>query len=141
MTPPQPRNWIGVASRDHVLTGVEGGFAMLSHGKLGPLTQISPGDWLVCYSPRTSHPAGPALKAFTAIGRVRDGHPYQAAMAPGATGFRRDMDWLVATETPIAPLTERLEFTRSSWGLLARRGLFEITAADLQTIRAAMAGE
>ena len=137
----EPRNWIGVASRDHVLTAVAGGFAMLDHGKLGPLTHINPGDWLICYSPRTTHPAGPVLKAFTAIGRVGDNPPYQAEMQPGVMGFRRNMDWLKATETPIAPLMDRLEFTRSSWGLLARRGLFEITAADLQAIRAAMTGE
>lgn len=133
-----PRNWIGVASRDHVLKGVEGGFAMLNHGKLGPLTQLSPDDWLISYSPRTAYPAGASLKAFTAIGRIREGHPYQAEMQPGVTGFRRDVEWLEAAEIPIASLMDRLEFTRSSWGMLARRGFFEITAADLQTIRAAM---
>ena len=30
------RYWIGVASRQHVLTAVEGGFAQFGHGKPGP---------------------------------------------------------------------------------------------------------
>ncbi|MGG1220830.1 EVE domain-containing protein, partial [Priestia endophytica] len=27
------RYWVGVASRDHVMKGVQGGFAQLCHGK------------------------------------------------------------------------------------------------------------
>lgn len=133
-----PRFWIGVVSRDHVRMGVAGGFAMLNHGKLGPLTTLGPGDGLVYYSPRTAWPKGDMLKAFTAIGTVGDAAPYQAEMRPGLTGFRRDIDWMKATETPVASLSGRLDFTRGSWGMLARRGLFEITAADFQTIREAM---
>ena len=135
-----PRHWIGVVSRDHVRTGVEGGFAMLNHGKLGPLTTLSPGDWLICYSPKTAWPDGKPLKSFTAIGTVKDAQPYRTDMGAGGTGFRRDIDWREATETPFAPLGDRLEFTRSNWGMLARRGLFEINAADFQTIRDAMTG-
>lgn len=136
-----PRHWIGVVSRDHVRKGVAGGFAMLNHGKLGPLTALTPGDGLIFYSPKASYPDGPPLKAFTAIGTVRDSQPYKAEMAPGRTGFRRDIDWWKATETLLAPLGDRLEFTRSNWGLVARRGLFEINAADFQTIRDAMTTE
>ena len=106
-----------------------------------PLTALTPGDGLICYSPKASYPDGPPLKAFTAIGTVRDSQPYKAKMAPGRTGFRRDIDWWKATETLLAPLGDRLEFTRSNWGLVARRGLFEINAADFQTIRDAMTTE
>ncbi|MDQ7862723.1 hypothetical protein RCO48_21920 [Peribacillus frigoritolerans] len=31
------RYWIGVASRDHVMKGIDGGFAQLCHGKEAPL--------------------------------------------------------------------------------------------------------
>ena len=31
------RHWVGVVSREHVMIGVEAGFAMLNHGKLAPL--------------------------------------------------------------------------------------------------------
>lgn len=133
-----PRHWVGVVSRDHVARGVEGGFAMLNHGKLGPLLRLQPGHGLIYYSPRTGYPDGAPLKAFTAIGMVQDAEPYQAEIRPGMTGFRRDIDWRKATETPIASLSDRLEFTRGNWGMLARRGVFEITATDFATIREAM---
>ena len=134
-----PRYWIGTVSREHVLRGVAGGFGMLNHGKEAPLKRLSPGDWLIYYSPKTAIEGEP-LKAFTAIGDVADRAPYPAEMAPGRTGFRRDINWQKATETPIARLSDRLEFTRGNWGMLARRGHFEISAADFQTIRAAMLG-
>lgn len=129
-----PRSWVGVVSRDDVLHGVEGGFAMLDQGSLGPLIRLSPGDWLIYYSPRTSHPAGEALQAFTAIGIVMDSEPYQAETRPGVAGFRRDIDWLPATEIRVADLYAQLDFTRGSWGLLTRRGLFEVTEQDRMLI-------
>ena len=133
--------WVGVVSRDHVLRGVAGGFAMLNHGKLAPLKRMSPGDGLVYYSPKVSYPEGAPLKAFTAIGIVTEDPPYQAEMAPGCTGYRRNVDWLDATEVPIVSLNQGLEFTRGNWGILARRGMFKISAADYQTIRSAMVKE
>ncbi|TRW98353.1 EVE domain-containing protein [Paracoccus sp. M683] len=134
------RHWISTVSREHVQIGVAGGFAMMNHGKLAPLKRLSPGDDLIYYSPKTAYPDGQPLKAFTAIGTVRNTPPYQAEMRPGMTGYRLDIDWREATETPIASLTDRLEFTRGNWGMLARRGLFDISDADFQTIRAAMTG-
>ena len=135
------RFWIGTVSRDHVLIGVAGRFAMLNHGKLAPLRRLAPGDGLAYYSPKTAWPDGAPLKAFTALGTVRDAAPYEAEMRPGMLGYRRDIDWLPARETPISDLTDRLEFTRGNWGMLARRGMFEVSGADFQTIRAAMLQE
>ncbi len=66
------RYWIGVVSRDHVLRGVEGGFAQVCHGKERPLKRMHQGDWLIYYSPRISMGKGTPLQAFTAIGRVAD---------------------------------------------------------------------
>ena len=111
---------------------------MVNHGKLPPLQRLHPGDGFVFYSPKTAYPDGAPLKAFTAIGWVRDKDPYPAQMADGQIGYRRDIDWMAATETPIQSLSDGLEFTRGNWGMLARRGLFEISGADFQTIRAAM---
>ncbi|WBU59316.1 EVE domain-containing protein [Paracoccus albus] len=132
------KHWVGVVSREHVMIGVAGGFAMLNHGKEAPLKRLSPGDTLIFYSPRISYPDGAVLKAFTAIGTVGVKPAYQAEMRTGQTGFRRDIDWMDATETPIASLTDQLEFTSGNWGMLARRGSFEISGADAQVIRAAM---
>ncbi|WP_313897332.1 EVE domain-containing protein [Bacillus cereus group sp. BfR-BA-01380] len=42
--------WIGVASRDHVLKGVEGGIAQLCHGDSSPLKRMKSGDWIIYYS-------------------------------------------------------------------------------------------
>ena len=38
------RYWIGVASRDHVMKGVAGGFCQLGHGKSAPVKRLAPGD-------------------------------------------------------------------------------------------------
>ena len=38
------RYWLGVASKDHVQIGVEGGFCQLCHGKKTPLTRMQRGD-------------------------------------------------------------------------------------------------
>ncbi len=135
------RHWIGTVSREHVLIGVAGGFAMMNHGKLAPLKRLSPGDGLIYYSPKDAWPDGAPLKAFTAIGTVGDLPPYAAEMRTGQTGYRIDIDWLTARETPISQLTDSLEFTRGNWGMLARRGLFEVSGTDFQTIRAAMLQE
>lgn len=134
-----PGYWIGVASREHVLKGVAGGFAILNHGKRPPLERLMPGDWLIYYSPKTAMEGQP-LQAFTAIGRIADHAPYQAEMAPGMTGWRRDVDWQEANEAPIAALTERLAFAQGNWGMLARRGLFPITKDDFAVIHDAMRG-
>lgn len=135
------RNWIGVVGQDHAIEALEGGFTMMDHGKLGPLLRLMPGDWLIYYSPRTAQTGGKVLKAFTAMGRVKDAEPYQVKTTSGSMAFRRDIDWITSTEVQLAELSQKLDFTRGSWGMLARRGLFEITDADSHVIRAAMTGE
>jgi hypothetical protein len=45
------RYWIGVASREHVMRAVKGGFVQVWHGKEGPLKQMAPDDWIISYSP------------------------------------------------------------------------------------------
>lgn len=135
------RNWISTVSREHVLIGVAGGFAMMNHGKLAPLKRLSPGDWLIHYSPKTAYPNGEPLQAFTAIGTVSAAEPYQAEVWPGMLLYRRDVEWRAAQETPLQSLRDELEFTQGNWGMLARRGLFEISDADFRMIRSAMMKE
>jgi len=112
------RLWIGVASRDHVMRGVEGGFCQLGHGKAAPIRRLAPGDWIVYYSPRTAYPDGDPLQAFTAIGRVMAGEPYTAKMGGGFVPTRRDVLFISSCEAPIKPLLERLSFTARdrNWG-------------------------
>lgn len=75
---------------------------------------------------------------FAMINRGKLSPLQRLAPGDGLVGYRRDIDWIPATETFIELLSEGLEFTRGNWGMLACRGLFEITGADFQTIRAAM---
>ena len=133
--------WIGVASRDHVKTGVAGGFCQLSHGKHAPVKRLSPGDKIIYYSPRAEMNAGAKVQAFTAIGTIKPGEPYEGVMGGGFHPIRRDVDFdRSAKEAPIAPLLDQLSFTkgRTAWGFAFRRGSFEISAEDYTVIAAAM---
>ncbi|MBZ9853851.1 EVE domain-containing protein [Mesorhizobium sp. CA13] len=132
--------WIAVASAQHVRRGREGGFMQVNHGKAAPLRRVQPGDGIVYYSPTTILGEKDGLRAFTAIGTVREGEPYQGDMGGGFTPFRRDVDWAAAGEAPIKPLLDRLDFTagKPNWGYQLRFGLFSVSAADFAVIAEAM---
>ncbi|ESX94286.1 MULTISPECIES: EVE domain-containing protein [unclassified Mesorhizobium] len=133
-------HWIAVASAEHVRRGREAGFMQVNHGKAAPLRRIKPGDGIIYYSPTTILREKDGLQAFTAVGTVREGEPYQGDMGGGFTPFRRDVEWAKAEEAPIKPLLEQLDFTagKSNWGYQLRFGLFEITAHDFALIAEAM---
>jgi hypothetical protein len=132
--------WIGVASRDHVMRGVKGGFCQLAHGKASPVRRLKPGDRIVYYSPREQMNDGAPVQAFTAIGEILDGEPYEADMGGGFKPIRRDVRFFKAHDALIKPLLETLSFTRgrSSWGYAFRRGAFSIEADDYRAIAKAM---
>jgi len=142
MTPiARPRNWIAVASAEHVRRGVAGGFMQVNHGKAAPLRRIRPGDCIVYYSPGEVRGVKDGLQSFTALGVVRDGEPYQGDMGGGFTPFRRDVDWRNTHDVPIRGLLDRLALTagRPNWGQVFRYGLVEIGESDAAVIAAAMA--
>ena len=132
--------WIGVASRDHVLAAVRGGFCQLNHGKEAAVKRLAPGDLILYYSPATERSAGRPLQAFTAIGEVLAGEPYQVEQSERFQPFRRDVRYLQAREAPIRPLLPDLSFAqgKASWGQVMRRGSFKITQADFRVIAEAM---
>ena len=134
------RYWIGVVSQEEVAAAVAHGFVQLSYGKPGPLARMQPGDGLALYSPRTAHPAGAPLQAFTAIGRIAPGGIYEAEAAVAAPIFRRGAAYLDATPAPIRPLLERLSFIRNKehWGAAFRFGVVRVPREDFATIAAAM---
>jgi len=136
----ETRYWIGVASREHVRRGVAGGFCQLNHGKAGPMRLLSPGDWIVYYSPREFMNKGEPVQAFTAIGEIAEGEPYVGEMGGGMEATRRDVRFLKAKDAPIRPLLDTLSFTRgrASWGYAFRRGSFAIDEADFRVIANAM---
>jgi hypothetical protein len=137
------RNWIAVASAEHVRRGREAGFMQVCHGKAAPLRRIKPGDRVAYYSPTVEFRGKDKLQAFTAIGIVKVGEPYQFDMGDGFCPFRRDVAWLKAYETPILPLLDALDFSAGvkNWGYPLRFGLFSISDHDLQIIAAAMGAQ
>ena len=139
-SPPEPRHWIGVVSRQHVLRGVAGGFAQIGHGKAALLRRMAVGDWLIYYSPVETLGESAPCRRFTAIGRVRGAGVYQVDMGGGFVPFRRDVDYRPAAEAPIAPLIEALDFIsdKRRWGFPFRRGFLAIGAADFGRIATAM---
>jgi hypothetical protein len=138
-TPPA-RAFVGVVSHSHVQRGVAGGFAQLCHGKQAPLMGMRAGDCLIYYSPATEMRGGEPLRAFTAIGHVVGEQAYKFEMAPDFVPYRRDIAYLRGKPAPLASLSGRLHFTQpgQNWGLLARRGHFEIDLHDRDLIAAAM---
>jgi predicted RNA-binding protein len=139
----QSRYWIGVASKDHVLTGVQGGFCQLCHGKSNPLKRLSAGDWIVYYSPRTAMNSGNIVQSFTAIGQILDRDLYLVNMDNGFTPYRRDVRFIDVKEISIRLLLADLSFIKNkqSWGYVFRFGLFEIPESDFQIIATAMNAE
>jgi len=147
-----PRNWIAVASAEHVGRGRAAGFMQVNHGKAAPLKRIVPGSRIVYYSPTNTFGGKDKLQAFTAIGVVKPGEPYQGdvgersdavlrtAMGGGFLPFRRDVTWLKAKTAPIQALLDRLEFAAGvkNWGGKFRFGLFAIGDRDMDVIAEAM---
>lgn len=132
--------WIGVASRDHVLRAVEGGFAQVAHGKRAPLQRMASGDWIAYYSPRMQLGGVEPCRAFTALGRVTDDRVYRVDQGEGFRPWRRDVDYLTARAAPLEALSGTLSFLSDarSRGLVFRRGLFRVGEDDFRAIAAAM---
>jgi hypothetical protein len=139
------RNWLAVAPAEHVEIGRSEGFVQICHGKATPLRRLQPGDRVVYYSPNRRYSPSHAargkdrLQAFTAIGTVKDGDPYQADMGGGFQPYRRDVAWHEARQTQLGTLRDTLGFTQHrNWNYRLRQGLIEISHADMVTIAAAM---
>jgi EVE domain len=144
------KNWLVVASADHVAMGSRGGFVQAYHGKPAPMRRLQPGDRVVCYSPSQRYSPSHAsrsrdrLQAFTAIGTVRDGDSYRAdpGGTDGGAGFqpwRRDVAWHDAEPVAISALRAALSFMHEkNWGYRLRQGLVEISDADMVAIAEAM---
>lgn len=133
-------NWINTVSRGHVERGVRGRFTQANHGKPHMLRKMARGDWIIFYSPKTDYPDGEPLQAFTAIGQVADDEPYQTEVTPDFQPWRRNVDFLDCTETPIRPLLDKLDFIgdKARWGYKFRTGVFTIDDHDFEVLRSAM---
>ncbi len=134
------RNWIAVASAEHVRRGRTEGFMQVCHGKAAPLRRIHPGDGVVYYSPTEQYGGQDKLRAFTAIGIVKDVDPYPFERGGGFCPHRRDGAWAPSLEVPFTPVLGVLELSSGgpNWGYQLRFGLFEISGHDLRIIAATM---
>lgn len=133
------RCWINVISREHVERGVEGGFTQADHGKPTRLRRLGAGDPIVFYSPRTAMRSGEPLQEFTALGRVGE-RLYQVEMSPDFHPWRREVDFTPVSSVPVRDLRDQLSFLPEgrAWGMVFRRGLFEIPAGDFGILARAM---
>ena len=134
------RYWIGVASKDHVLRGVAGGFCQLCHGKAQPLKRMAVGDWITYYSPKEQFETASPCQQFTAIGEVIGADVYAFEMFPSFVPNRRDIRFIEATDAPIRPLLAQLSFIKdkSKWGYAFRFGHLEIEKSDFDLIATQM---
>lgn len=142
------QNWIAVASADHARRGrdefaPQPGFMQVCHGKLAPIKQVQPGDLVTYYAPSLTMGGKEKCQSFVAFGIVEPGDPYAFDMSgeiPNFIPYRRNVRYLEAVETPIAPLLDHFEFVedRSRWGYKFRFGLFSISDHDMQLIAQAM---
>jgi hypothetical protein len=139
-------NWIAVASAEHARRGRDActdsnnGFMQVCHGKRAPLARVQPGDRVAYYSPTLTMGGKDKLQSFVSIGIVQSAAPYAFDMGGGFVPFRRDVKYLQADETPIAPLLDDFEFVedRQRWGYKFRFGLFKVSDHDMQIIASAM---
>lgn len=134
--PREKRFWIGVASKEHVKTGVAGGFCQLCHGKAQPLKRMAVGDGLIYYSAKERFGEDALCQQFTAIGEVVGSEVYQFEMFPGSIPYRRDIRFFEAKDVSIRPLIVQLSFIKDKthWGYAFRFGYLEITRADFELI-------
>lgn len=130
------RYWIAVASKEHVMRGVEQGICQVCHGKDGPLRRMSPGDWIIYYSSVEQFGSNITCRQFTAIGQIKDGTPYQFRMSDDFIPWRRNVIFYRCKSVAIESLLDKLSFIidRHHWGFIFRRGCFEITQDDFECI-------
>ena len=98
-------HWFGVASHDHVLCAVQGGFCQLGHGMEAMERRLNFGDLIVFYSPRELMGSGPVLQAFTAAGRILGQEfPYEAEQSQYCPYRRRTKFFKSRGQAPVRPL-------------------------------------
>lgn len=125
--------WIGVASKEHVLLGVNGGFCQLSHGKKAPLTSMKKGDKILYYAPKISMNIPNPYQKIVAVGTIADDSIYEFEMAPNFITFRRNVLFeKIEKEVTLQDLRKFPEWNQMSSKL--RFGHFEISQNLYQMI-------
>ncbi len=128
------------ASKNHVLKGVEGGFAQAGHGRKDLMSKPSQGDWVVYYSSKDQFENGKPLQMFTAVGRIVDDEPYQSNTHANFKPYRRGVKYKESHEAGIRTLIEELSFIKNKkrWGFYLISGFREIVKDDFEIIKHSM---
>lgn len=136
----QQKYWIVVATKEHAMWGVSGGYIQVNHGKEAPLKRIKKDDWIIVYSPKLTMEENVKCQSFTAIGQANDEDVYRFQMNESFIPFRRNIKFYECKETSILPLINDLSFipNKKSWGFPFRFGFFEINATDFKLISSTM---
>lgn len=93
------------ASKDHVLAGVQGGFAQAGHGRKDLMSKPSKEDWIIYYSSKDKFESGAPLQKFTAIGQITDTEPYQQNDNNNFKPYRRNIDYKKSTKQISGPFS------------------------------------
>ncbi|MEE4484880.1 EVE domain-containing protein [Serratia ficaria] len=130
------KHWIAVISRAHARIAAESGFLQVCHGKAGPLRKTRAGDEVFIYCPRSEMGGGEVLKTIEYHCIFENDDVYQVEQFPGFTPYRKDVTFNRDFLPTALKAVVGLEFTADShWGMLARRGFFEIGSHDASLLR------
>ncbi|BEM34568.1 EVE domain-containing protein [Serratia sp. Lou2A] len=136
------KHWIAVISQAHARIAAESGFLQVCHGKAGPLRKTRSGDEVFIYCPRSEMGGGDVLKTVEFHCVFQNDDVYQVEQFPGFTPHRKDVVFNRHFQPVVLKEVAGLEFTADShWGMLARRGFFEIGPHDAALLRKAMQGD
>lgn len=132
-------HWIAVISRVHARIAAQSGFLQVCHGKAAPLRRTAAGDEVFIYCPREEMRGGARLKRVEYRCTMNDDRVYQVEQAPGFTPFRKDVTFDTGFEGRAIHDVADLELTADPhWGMLARRGFFEVSVHDAGLLRACL---
>lgn len=130
------KHWIAVISLEHAEIAARSGFLQVCHGKMGPLKHTSAGDEFFIYCPRTGMGSGEVIKRVTFQGHFNDNRIYQVEQFPGFHPYRKDVTFDTGFQPVDILSVSGLELTSNPrWGMLARRGFFEISSHDAALLR------
>ena len=138
-----PRNWIGVVAADHAVIAASEGVCHLSIGSREAIANLEPGDQVAFYAPRTGFRTGARVQAFVAMATIEGKAMWQREWDGEIISWVRMATYDEGlTQAPIRPLLPGFSFIVEAryWGIAFRKGLLEVTASDLNLIKAAMSG-
>lgn len=130
---------IGVAHQAQVEIAKSRGFVAFSHGREAAVRNLSSGDKVIYYSPKSDFDGTP-VRCFTAHATVTADAPHEVEFTPQKQAFVRGASFDDVREIPVKPMLEDLSFIKNPkhWGMAFRQGKFSIPEPDYRRITTAM---